>query len=117
MSFFDLCGELVELKRSDDYGWLYQTNAQSLYQGLKNLDSAYQNFFQKRAGHPQFKSRRNGHQSMAYPQGSYLAGNHLHIPKTGSSQNSTESTFFGNDEDGDAQENPDPQVLRLDSGG
>ena len=73
----------MELKRSGDYAWLYQTNAQSLYQGLKNLDSAYQNFFQKRAGYPRFKSRRNGHQAMAYPQGSYLAGNHLHIPKLG----------------------------------
>ena len=83
LSFFDLCRELVELKQSDDYAWLYQTNAQSLYQGLKNLDSAYQNFFQKRAGYPRFKSRRNGHQSMAYPQGPYLAGNHLHIPKLG----------------------------------
>ena len=40
LSFFDLCRELVELKRSGDYAWLYQTNAQSLYQGLKNLDSA-----------------------------------------------------------------------------
>ena len=83
LSFFDLCRELVKLKRSDDYAWLYQTNAQSLYQGLKNLDSAYQNFFQKRAGHPRFKSRRNGHQSMAYPQGSYLDGNHIRIPKLG----------------------------------
>ena len=83
LSFFDLCGELVKLKQSADRAWLYQTNAQSLYQGLKNLDSAYQNFFQKRAGPPRFKSRRNGHQSMAYPQGSYLAGSHIHIPKLG----------------------------------
>ena len=45
----------MELKRSGDYVCLYQTNAQSLYQRLKNLDSAYQNFFQKRAGHPWFK--------------------------------------------------------------
>ena len=83
LSFFDLCHKLVELKQSDDRAWLYRTNAQSLCQSLKNLDAAYQNFFQKRAGHPRFKSRRNGHQSMAYPQGAYLAGNHLHIPKLG----------------------------------
>ncbi|MXZ55714.1 MAG: helix-turn-helix domain-containing protein, partial [Gammaproteobacteria bacterium] len=43
LSFFDMCRELVELKRSDDYSWLYLTYAQSLYEGLKNLDAAYQN--------------------------------------------------------------------------
>ena len=83
LSFFDMCRELVELKHGDDYSWLYQTYAQSLYEGLKNLDAAYQNFFQKRAGHPRFKSRRNGHQSMAYTQGSFLDGSHIHIPKLG----------------------------------
>ena len=83
LSFFDMCRELVELKRNDDYSWLYLTNAQSLYAGLKNLDAAYQNFFQKRAGHPRFKSRRTGHQSMAYTQGSFLDGSHIHIPKLG----------------------------------
>ena len=83
LSFFDLCHKLVELKQSDDRAWLYRTNAQSLCQSLKNLDAAYQNFFQKRAGHPRFKSRRNGHQSMAYPQGAFVEGNHLHIPKLG----------------------------------
>ena len=83
LSFFDLCRELVELKRSDEYSWLYLTYAQSWYQGLKNLDVAYQNFFRQRSGSPQFKSRRCGHQSMAYPQGSFVDGNHLHIPKWG----------------------------------
>ena len=81
LSFFDLCRELVELKRSGEYSWLYLTYAQSWYQGLKNLDVAYQNFFRQRSGPPQFKSRRYGHQSMAYPQGSFLDGNHLHVPK------------------------------------
>ena len=75
--------KLMELKRSDEFSWLYQTNAQSLYQGLKNLDSAYQGFFSKRSGYPKFKSRRNGHQSMAYPQSSFLDGNKIHIPKLG----------------------------------
>ena len=85
----------MELQRSGDYGWLDHTSAQSLYQGLKNLDSAYQNFFQKRAGYPRFKSRRNGHLSMAYPQGAFLAEKHLHIPKLGRGNIRLSRPFLG----------------------
>ena len=81
LSFFDMGRILVELKASDQYSWLYYTIAQSLLQGLKNLDFAYQNFFLKWSGYPNFKSRRNGHQSMAYPQHAFLDRNKIHIPK------------------------------------
>lgn len=40
ISFFNMWRELVELKRDDDYSWLDLTNAQSLYEGPKNLDAA-----------------------------------------------------------------------------
>ena len=75
LSFFDMGRKLVELKASGQYSWLYYTNVQSLLQGLKNLDFAYQSFFHKRSEYPTFKSRRNGHQSMAYPQHAFLDGN------------------------------------------
>ena len=47
----------------------------SLYRGLRNLDSANQNFFQKRSVHPNSKSRCNGHNYVACPHRASLVSN------------------------------------------
>jgi putative transposase len=47
-----------ELKKENE--WLSEVNSQSLLNSLRNLDTAYKNFFSdKKAGSPNFKSRKN----------------------------------------------------------
>ena len=55
-----------ELKR--DNKWLTEVNAQSLQSSLRNLDTAYKNFFRdNKVGFPHFKSKKNK-QSFQCPQ-------------------------------------------------
>ena len=55
-----------ELKK--EHEWLKEVNSQSLQSSLRNLDTAYKNFFRdKKVGFPNFKSRKN-HQSFQCPQ-------------------------------------------------
>ena len=48
--------------------WLRQSASQTLRQALKNLELAYQNFFERRARFPRFK-KRGVSDSFRYPQG------------------------------------------------
>jgi putative transposase len=55
---------MVLLKKEDEFSWLKEINAQSLQSSLKNLDTAYKNFFRrlkksqdKEKGFPKFASR------------------------------------------------------------
>ena len=54
---------LTELKKSDDFAFLKTADSIALQQSLRDLDRGFVNFFQKRAGHPVFKSKHNHHQS------------------------------------------------------
>lgn len=47
-----------------------------------NLSTAYKNFFEKRAGIPQFKSKR-GKQSISYPQNTKIKQDCIYFPKLG----------------------------------
>ena len=48
-------------------GWLKEVNAQSLQMSLRNLDTAYKNFFKKNGRYPTFKSKHD-RQSFHNPQ-------------------------------------------------
>ena len=55
-------GELTKLKQ--ELVWLKEPDKCSLQNALKQLDAAYQNFFQRiEAGYPKFKSKKNRHKS------------------------------------------------------
>ena len=54
--------------KKDDKDWLTEVNSQSLLASLANLDAAFFNFFQGRAGFPKFKSKYSGWQSFQCPQ-------------------------------------------------
>jgi putative transposase len=73
--------ELTELKKLPDTEWLKEVNSQSLQSSLRDLDAAYNNFFNKRTEFPNFK-KKQGHQSFQVPQHFSLNGNRLSIPKT-----------------------------------
>lgn len=70
-----------ELKR--DNKWLLEVNSQSLQSSLRNLDTAYKNFFRdKKVGFPRFKSKKSK-QSFQCPQHCTVdfKRNILNIPK------------------------------------
>ena len=63
---------LTNLMKSElkvEHEWLSEVNSQSLQSSLRNLDTAYTNFFRntKAVGFPRFKSRKN-RQSFQCPQ-------------------------------------------------
>jgi putative transposase len=62
--------------------WLGEADSQVLQQKLRDLDTAYKNFFQKRARYPRFKSK-HGKQSIRYPQRVKFSNAHTYLPKVG----------------------------------
>lgn len=77
MSMFDTSKDLTRLKKElvdeDGKPWLKEADATALIYALRNLDTAYQNFFRgikkgQDVGFPKFKSRKN-------PVQTYKSGN------------------------------------------
>jgi putative transposase len=75
-----MANRLPALKR--ELPWLPEADEQVLQQSLRNLARAFQNFFERRAAYPRFKSR-HGPQSIQYPQRVKLNGNLIYLPKVG----------------------------------
>ncbi|MBL1200119.1 MAG: IS200/IS605 family element transposase accessory protein TnpB [Nostoc sp. GBBB01] len=71
---------IPQLKK--EYEWLTSTYSQCLQQVCLNLGVAFNNFFEKRAKYPRFKSK-HGKQSIQYPQNVKVADNYLSLPKIG----------------------------------
>ena len=80
LTYHDNAKELTNLKRDSQYEWLKEVTAQTLQQTLRDLDTAYNNFFNKRAKFPRFKAKTHA-QSFRVPQDFRLEGNSLRIPK------------------------------------
>ncbi len=77
---------LTELKKSDDFAFLKDVDSIALQQSLKDLDRGFKNFFEKRARHPQFKSKHNNYQSYrTINQGDNIriVGKYIKLPKLG----------------------------------
>ena len=77
---------LTDLKRQEDFAFLKETDSIALQQSLRDLDRGFQNFFEKRTKHPQFKSKHNNHQSYrTINQGNNIriAGRYIKLPKLG----------------------------------
>lgn len=82
LTYHDTALALTQLKKAEGYEWLKETNSQALQHALRDLDTAYNNFFNKRAQFPRFKSKR-GEQAFHIPQFFKVDGNHLILPKIG----------------------------------
>jgi putative transposase len=80
LNYYDNAKALTELKKHDDYNWLKEINSQSLQDSLKNLETAYKNFFKYKKGFPKFKSKKHKN-SFAVPQSVDVINDELHIPK------------------------------------
>ena len=70
----------------DELPWLREVDSTALQSALKDLGSAYQNFFQKRARYPKFKSKktnRHSYQSKHTNGNIAYQGKRIKLPKLG----------------------------------
>lgn len=77
---------LTELKHTDEFAFLKQASAAALQQSLRDLDSAYTNFFAKRTKYPRFKSKHNHRQSYRTLNNNNtirIENKHIRLPKIG----------------------------------
>ena len=77
---------LTDLKKQDDFAFLKDADSIALQQSLRDLDRSFKNFFEKRAGHPQFKSKHNHRQAYrTINQGDNIriVGKYIKLPKLG----------------------------------
>lgn len=81
-AYAKLTGLLLAWKQ--EFPWLKDCHSQVLQQNLKDLESAYRNFFAKRADFPRFK-RKGVRDSFRYPQGIKLEeqNSRIYLPKLG----------------------------------
>ncbi|NET58436.1 MAG: IS200/IS605 family element transposase accessory protein TnpB [Symploca sp. SIO2E6] len=92
LSGYDVKKLIPQLKK--EYEWLTLTYSQCLQQVCLNLGVAFNNFFEKRAKYPRFKSK-HGKQSIQYPQNVKVAQHHLTIPKIGNVSATIHRTIEG----------------------
>ncbi len=74
---------LPKLKAHKETAWLAQVHSQVLQDPIKNLDRAFDSFFQKKSGYPRFKSRKTSTPSFSYPQGVKVEEHRVYLPKIG----------------------------------
>jgi putative transposase len=65
MNYLQSSAALTNLKRGPDHLWLNEVSSVPVQQSLRNLQTAFRNFFEKRTGYPSFK-RKSGQQSAEY---------------------------------------------------
>jgi len=84
LNYAGLCRMLTLLKKEETKAWLNHAPSQALQQSLKDLERAYQHFFEKRAAFPVFK-KRGIRDAFRYPQGCRLnqESQQLFLPKVG----------------------------------
>lgn len=76
---------IIGLKNQDEFGWLKESNSKVVVQTLMDLDAAFQNFFKKRGGYPNFKSKGKTEDSCRFPKGGIsrkgIIGNRINLIK------------------------------------
>ena len=65
LSYTDTSNALTKLKKDPEKLWLKQVSAVPLQQGLRHLNTAFQNFFKGKTKYPRFK-KKNNRQSAHY---------------------------------------------------
>ena len=80
VSKYALQSMLPAMKKEKMYAWLKDAHSQVLQSALLHLDTAFKNFFEKRAKFPRFK-KKGGKQSCQYPQGVKMKDKLIFIPK------------------------------------
>ena len=77
----ELSRQLTQWKKEQETSWLSDVSSQTLQQSLRNLESAYSNFFKKRAKYPRFK-KRGGKQTARFTNQSVrFKDSQVYLPK------------------------------------
>jgi len=71
VSYYDQQNALPEAKNDPELSWLKEVPSQSLQMALRNLDTAFKNFFRETGKYPQPK-KKGVHDSIAFPQGNLM---------------------------------------------
>ena len=79
-NYFAQAKLLTTLKKQEETSWLKEINSQTLQFAIRSLETAYTNFFHKRAKFPKFKSKHSKN-SFTVPQYASVAGDRLFIAK------------------------------------
>lgn len=83
-NFYQCSKNLTTLKI--ELEWLREVDSQALISALKNLDTAYLNFFRKQCGYPKFKSKKTNrfsYESKCINGSVAYEGKHIKLPKLG----------------------------------
>ncbi|KPL85240.1 RNA-guided endonuclease InsQ/TnpB family protein [Herpetosiphon geysericola] len=84
LSYQRLAAMLVDLKRQPKMAFLRDCHSQPLQQALMDLETAFSNFFAKRAKYPRFKARKITPHSLRFPQGATVIDEcTISVPKIG----------------------------------
>lgn len=84
LGYAALAAAVVDLKRQPAKAWLKDCHSQPLQQVLLDLETAFTNFFAKRAKYPRFKSRKRTPHSLRFPQDvTVVDAQTISIPKIG----------------------------------
>jgi len=76
-----LCQELTALRCH--FSWLKDCQAQLLQQTLRDLDKAFEAFFEQRSRFPKFKSRKRSPHAFRFPQFARIEDGFVVLPKIG----------------------------------
>lgn len=73
---------LTAWKKQEDLSFLKEPDSVALQQALRDLDTAYRNFFEHRGGYPKFRKKHDHHKSYR-THGVKIVGKYLYLPKAG----------------------------------
>ena len=77
---------VTALRHSPETVWLAACDSMALQEAVKDLEKAYNNFIEKRAGYPKYRRRRSGDQTYRTRNQSgviRIGGNRINLPKLG----------------------------------
>ena len=73
---------LTQWKKQDDLHFLREVSSVPLQQCLRHLQTAFTNFFEKRAGYPRFKSRKKSRLGLTYSSSGFrFKGDELYVAR------------------------------------
>ena len=94
VSYTQTSSMLTQLKK--EILWLNDADSIALQQSLRNLDTAYQNFFKNDRGYPKYKSKKNHRQTYrTVSKIIRVEGKRIRLPKVGSVKFEQSRDFHG----------------------
>src|ERR687897_1562365 len=79
----ELSSELTAIKGEPDTHWLKEADSQMLQQALKDVNRAFDAFFEKRSRFPRYRCRKAGHFAFRIPQRVKVKEGKVYVPKVG----------------------------------